>query len=132
MNYENIRELNIEELDLKQLHKLGEEVSGLFATSLKLGLHYSRPKEGFDEDIARRQVELARNSARIHDRIVKLEEQLVYPIDDLKDLCIENKLRLGQLICLIYQMTFGDEDLFYISNSDLIEQVTQKLSELKK
>jgi hypothetical protein len=128
MNYENIRELNIEELDLKQLRKLENEVHILYTASLKLGLHYLCPEEGFDVDIARCQIELCRNSCAIHDRIIKLEEELVYPIYELKDLCLDNKLRLGQLISIV----FGDKDLFYISNSDFIEQVTQKLSELKK
>lgn len=50
----------------------------------------------------------------------------------LEEICVKHNLRMGQLICLITQMTFGSEDLFYISNQDLIEQVTQKLSELKK
>lgn len=128
MNYENIRELNIKELDLKQLHKLGKEVSEMYTASLKLGLHYRCPKEGFDEDIARCQIELCRNSNRIHDRIVKLEEELAYPIYDLKDLCIKNKLRLGQLISI----TLGSEDLFYISNLDLINRIKNKLEEFKK
>ena len=46
----------------------------------------------------------------------------------LEEICVKHSLRIGQLISI----TFGSEDLFYISNSDLIEQVTQKLSELKK
>lgn len=46
----------------------------------------------------------------------------------LEEICVKNNLRIGQLISI----TFGSEDLFYISNCDLIEQVTQKLSELKK
>ena len=46
----------------------------------------------------------------------------------LEEICVKHNLRMGQLISIV----FGDKDLFYISNSDFIEQVTQKLSELKK
>ena len=46
----------------------------------------------------------------------------------LEEICVKHNLRMGQLISIV----FGDEDLFYISNSDFIARIELKLSELKK
>ena len=50
---------------------------------------------------------------------------------ELEEICVKHNLRMGQLICLIYQMTFGSEDLFYIKDCDLIERIKNKLEEFK-
>lgn len=45
----------------------------------------------------------------------------------LEEICVKNNLRIGQLISI----TFGSEDLFYISNLDLINRIKNKLEELE-
>lgn len=46
----------------------------------------------------------------------------------LEEICVKNNLRIGQLISI----TFGSEDLFYISNLDLINRIKNKLEEFNK
>ena len=46
----------------------------------------------------------------------------------LEEICVKHSLRIGQLISI----TFGSEDLFYISNCDFIERIDSKISESKK
>ena len=46
---------------------------------------------------------------------------------ELEEICVKHNLRIGQLISI----TFGDEDLFYIKDCDLIERIKNKLEEFK-
>ena len=46
---------------------------------------------------------------------------------ELEEICVKHNLRIGQLITI----TFGSEDLFYITDCDLIERIKNKLEEFK-